>query len=89
MQLFLRLFGPFLQWFYHCFDRIVISGYLSFLTREVNVVHFFGTAGGHPVLTKQVLAQRTRHYQHCVEAFAANSKIPIRWLIRNGHKSYV
>jgi len=39
MRLFLKLFEPFLQWFYHCFDRIVINGYLSFLTRENNVVY--------------------------------------------------
>lgn len=79
MQLFLKLFGPFLQWFYHCFDRIVISGYLSFLRREANVVYFFRTVGGHPVLTKELLGQRTRRYQAWVEAFAANHKIPIRW----------
>src|SRR2546426_10179216 len=36
MLLFLKLFEPYLQWFYHCFDRIVINGYLSFLTRENN-----------------------------------------------------
>ncbi len=36
MQLFLKLFAPHLQWFYHCFDRIVINGYLSFFTREIN-----------------------------------------------------
>jgi len=29
MQLFLKLFGPYLQWVYHCFDRIVINGHQS------------------------------------------------------------
>jgi hypothetical protein len=32
MQRFLKLFEPYPQWFYRCFDRIVINGYLSFLT---------------------------------------------------------
>jgi len=29
MQLFLKLFQPFLQWVYHCFDRIVINSLCS------------------------------------------------------------
>lgn len=40
MRLFLKLFGPFPQWFCRCFDRILINGYLSFLTREGNVLYF-------------------------------------------------
>jgi hypothetical protein len=79
MQRFLKLFGPFLQWFYHCFDRMVIHGYLSFLTREANVVYFFREVGRHPLLTKELLGQRTRDYQRWVEAFAANHKIPMPW----------
>jgi len=86
MQLFLKLLQPFLQWFYHCFDRIVINGYLSFLTREANVVYFFRTVGGHPVLTKELLAQRTRHYQRWVESFAANHHLPIPWAEKHERK---
>jgi hypothetical protein len=41
MQLFLKLFEPFVQWYYHCFDRTVINGYLAFFTREINVAWFF------------------------------------------------
>ena len=79
MQLFLNLFGPFLQWVYHCFDRIVINGYLSFLTREGNVVFFFRDVGGHKLLTKELLRQRTDDYQRWVQSFAANHHIPIQW----------
>jgi hypothetical protein len=79
MQLFLKLFEPFLQWVYHCFDRIVINGYLSFLTRENNVVYFFRDVGGHPVLTKELLARRTQEYQAWVRAYAANHGIAMEW----------
>ena len=67
MRLFLKLFGPFVQWFYQCFDRIVINGYLSFLTRENNVVYFFRDVRREPVLTKELLRQRTDQYQSWVE----------------------
>ncbi len=79
MHLFLKLFEPFLQWFYHCFDRIVINGYLSFLTREGNVVYFFRDVRGEPVLTKELLRQRTDDYQCWVENYAIKNRIPIRW----------
>src|SRR5215475_2757514 len=41
MELFLKLFGDLLVFVYHCFDRIVIHGYLSGLSRPEQVVHFF------------------------------------------------
>ena len=33
METFTRLFGSLLLFVYHCFDRVVISGYLSGLSR--------------------------------------------------------
>jgi hypothetical protein len=33
MELFTQLFGDLLVFVYHCFDRIVIYGYLSGLSR--------------------------------------------------------
>lgn len=41
MELFTRLFGDLLTLVYHCFDRIVIHGYLSGLSRPEQVVYFF------------------------------------------------
>lgn len=79
MQLFVNLFGAFLQWNYHCFDRIVVNGYLSFLTRANNVVYFFRDIGGHKVITKELLRQRSQDYQRWVENYAANHSIPIHW----------
>ena len=79
MELFQTLFGELLLFVYHCFDRIVINGYLSGLSRPEQVVHFFRQVIGIPILSKEVIAQRTNDYQKWVEAFAANHQIPIRW----------
>src|SRR5215471_11705196 len=79
MELFTRLFGHLLAFVYHCFDRIVIHGYLTGLSRPEHVVHFFREVGGAPVITKEILSERTNHYQGWVEAFARNHRIPIEW----------
>jgi hypothetical protein len=79
METFTKLFGSLLVFVYHCFDRIVINGYLSGLSRPEQVVHFFREVLGIPVVSKEVLSQRTNDYQHGVEAYARNHKIPIEW----------
>jgi hypothetical protein len=79
MQLFLKLFEPYLQWFYHCFDRIVINGYLSFLTRENNVAYFFREVCQKPKITKEVLTERTHDYQAWVQHYARNHQVPLLW----------
>src|SRR6202047_5380576 len=75
MELFQKLFGELLLFVYHCFDRIVINGYLSGLSRPEQVVHFFRQVLGVPILSKELIAQRTNDYQNWVEAFAANHHI--------------
>src|SRR6476660_6177454 len=75
MELFTKLFGDLLLFVYHCFDRIVIHGYLSGLSRPEQVVHFFRKVVGIPVLRKEILSQRTADYQNWVEAFARNHNI--------------
>ena len=79
MDLFTRLFGDLLAFVYHCFDRIVIHGYLTGLSRPEHVVHFFREVGGAPVISKEILSERTHRYQSWVEAFARNHGIPIEW----------
>ena len=79
MELFTKLFGDLLLFVYHCFDRIVIHGYLSGLSRPEQVVHFFRKVVGIPVLSKEILSQRTADYQNWVEAFARNHNIPVEW----------
>ena len=79
MEVFTQLFGDLVAFVYHCFDRIVIYGYLSGLSRPEQVVHFFRQVVGVPVVGKEILSQRTADYQNWVEAFARNHKIPIEW----------
>jgi hypothetical protein len=79
METFTKLFGSLLVFVYHCFDRIVINGYLSGLSRPGQVVHFVREVLGIPVVSKEVLSQRTNDYQNWVEAYARNHRIPIEW----------
>ena len=70
MELFGKLFGSLLVFVYHCFDRIVINGYLSGLSRPAQVVHFFHQVLGIPVVSKEVLSQRTNDYRDWVDAYS-------------------
>src|ERR1700728_755080 len=79
MELFAKLFDSLLVFVYHCFDRIVINGYLNGLSRPEQVVHFVREVLGIPVVSKEVLSRRTNDYQNWVEAYARNHKIPIEW----------
>ena len=79
MELFTQLFGDLLAFVYHCFDRIVIYGYLSGLSRPEQVVHFFRNVVGIAAVSKEVLSQRTADHQAWVEAFARNHRLPIEW----------
>ena len=79
MDLFTKLFGDFLVFVYHCFDRIVIRGYLTALSRPELVVHFFREIVGVAEVSKETLSQRTADYQNWVEAYARNHAIPIEW----------
>jgi hypothetical protein len=86
MELFTKLFGSLLVFVYHCFDRIVIHGYLSALSRPEQVVFFFGQVVvffrqvvGVAAVDKEVLSRRTGEYQGWVEAFAHNHDTPIEW----------
>src|SRR5499427_8105672 len=79
MELFTQLFGELLAFVYHCFDRIVIYGYLSGLSRPEQVVHFFRNVVGVATVDKEVLSRRTADYQAWVEAYAGNHRLPIEW----------
>ena len=50
METFTKLFGSLLLFVYHCFDRVVINGYLSGLSRPGQVVYFFQNVVGEPVI---------------------------------------
>ena len=86
MEQFTQLFGSFLAFVYHCFDRIVIHGYLSGLSRPEQVVYFFRQVLSIPVVSKEILSQRTNDYRGWVEAFARNHKIPMEWAEKGTRK---
>ena len=86
MERFIRLFADFLSLVYHCFDRIVIHGYLSGLSRPEQVVYFFRQVLGIAVVSKEVLSQRTNDYRDWVEAYARNHKIPMEWAEKGTRK---
>jgi hypothetical protein len=77
METFAKLFARFLVFVYHCFDRIVIQGYMPLLTGPEHIVHFFRDLHGQYPITPQVLAKRTPEYRGWVEAYARNHKIPM------------
>src|SRR6266849_7037350 len=79
METFTKLFGSLLVFVYHCFDRIVIHGYLEYLSRPELVVHFFHEVLGIRAITKEVLGKRTQEYKQWVEAYARKQKIPMQW----------
>ncbi len=79
METFTKLFSSLLVLVYHCFDRIVINGYLSGLSRPEQVVYFFRDVIGVRVIDKTVLSQRSEVYRKWVEAYAANHKLPVEW----------
>ena len=79
METFTKLFGSLLVFVYHCFDRVVINGYLSGLSRPEQVVYFFREVLGVAVVSKEVLSERTNDYQRWVESYARNQNIPMEW----------
>ena len=76
MELFAKLYSSLLVFVYHCFDRMVIHGYLSGLSRPEQVVYFFHDVLGLPVVDKEVLRQRTNDYQNWVQALRLQPQHP-------------
>ena len=62
---------------YHCFDRIVIQGYLPLLSRPEHIVYFFRDVQGIDPITPQALAKRTPVYRAWVQGYARNHKVPM------------
>jgi hypothetical protein len=86
METFAKLFGSLLDFVYHCFDRIVILGYLPLLVRPENIVHFFSNMHHISPITKEVLRKRTDEYHAWVEAYARRNKIPMEWAEKDVRK---
>jgi hypothetical protein len=79
MELFTKLYGAWLLFTYHCYDRIVISGYLMGMQRCGQVVYWLQNVLGITAIDKAALSKRTGEYTSWVEAFARKQKIPLEW----------
>ena len=79
METLIQILSPMLVFIYHCFDRIVINGYISMLSRPENVVHFFHNILNVPCITKETLGLRTKQYNNWVESYARNHRMPLEW----------
>ena len=86
METFAKLFGSLLDFVYHCFDRIVILGYLPLLIRPENIVHFFSNVHHISPITKEILRKRTDEYHAWVEAYARKNKIALEWAEKDVRK---
>src|SRR3954451_6525172 len=76
MERFTQLFASLLVFVYHCFDRIVINGYLNGLSRPEQVVHFVREVLGIPVVSKEVLSQRTNDYRSIIRHTSTSTPKP-------------
>src|SRR5262247_653659 len=79
METFMRLNGGLIVFVYHCFDRIVINGYLSMLSRPENVVYFFHKVVGIPLITKEVSGKAFYPALVVVSPLHQNHNLPMQW----------
>ena len=86
METFMQIFSPMIGFTYHCFDRVVISGYISVRSRPECVVYFFRNVLKKPCITKEVLGLRTKDYNKWVASYAQNQGIPLEWAEKDVRK---
>src|SRR5260370_42663846 len=63
MERLLDVLGNTVQFFYTCWDRIVLSGYIERLQRPGNLIYFFNDVVGIDAIEPAVLEQRTNAYK--------------------------
>ena len=86
MEKLSQLFGRSIRFAYHCFDRIVIRGYLTGLSRPEHVAYFFRTVKQVPCISKETLRQRTGEYMSWLNAYTENQGIPMSWAEKGARK---
>ena len=86
MEKLVRLFGRSIRFVYHSFDRIIIRGYLSTLSRPENLVYFFRNVKQVECISKEALRQRTDQYLGWVNAYTKNNGIPMSWAEKDVRK---
>lgn len=86
MEKLTQLFGRSIRFVYHSFDRIIIRGYLSTLSRPENLVYFFRNVKQVECISKEALRQRTDQYIGWVNAYTLNNAIPMNWAEKDVRK---
>jgi hypothetical protein len=79
METLITLFSPMLVFVYHCFDRIVINGYISMLSRPEHIVYFFKKVMGVERITKETLSSLTTPYNKKVEKYVNDKGTTMEW----------
>jgi len=69
--------GQAVQFFYTCWDRIVLSGYLERLQRPENLIYFFHDVVGLDCIEPAILEQRTKAYKGWVRRITEEQDIPV------------
>ena len=77
MERLLDVLGNTVQFFYTCWDRIVLSGYIERLQRPENLIHFFHDVVGIDCIEPAVLEQRTNAYKAWMRRITDELGIPV------------
>ncbi len=83
METFTKPFGSLLAFVYHCFDRIVIQGYIPLLRRPEHIVYFFRDVHGIYPITKEVLTKRPLSTSSGWKLSRATTAFPSSALLRD------
>jgi hypothetical protein len=86
MEKLVQLFDRSIRFTYHCFDRIVIRGYLCTLSRPNNLIYFFRTIKQQACIGKETLRRRTDQYLSWVNAYTNKNEIPMSWAEKDVRK---
>src|SRR5216683_6538446 len=77
MEPLLDVLGNTVQFFYTCWDRIVLAGYIERLQRPENLIHFFHDVVGIQAIEPAILEQRTNAYKAWVRRITEEQDIPV------------
>ncbi len=77
MEQLLDVLGNTVQFFYTCWDRIVLNGYIERLQRPENLIHFFHDVVAISAIEPAVLEQRTNAYKAWMRRITDELGIPV------------
>jgi hypothetical protein len=86
MERLLDVLGNTVQFYYTCWDRIVLNGYIERLQRPENLIHFFHNVVGIQAIEPAVLEQRTNAYKAWMRRMTDERGIPVLAAPRGARK---